>query len=170
MPEPRIEIEGCGISAAAYTKAVMRKFAADWWPAMLIVVSLAAMLSFLDIRWLIVALMTLFIIAPMLLFFFYVWHCMKPEARYSIAADSAVLDAEGLTIRFSDNENDEKTLPWRLFNKANLCDGFLTLNFVSSRYLLLILPCDQSMHVAVKYALSHYIVGTPSKDETTRQE
>lgn len=131
---------------------------------MLIVVSLAAMLSFLDIRWLIVALMTLFIIAPMLLLFFYVWHCMKPEARYSIAAESAVLDTKGLTIRFSDNENDEITLPWRLFSKAILSNGFLTLQFVGSRYLLLILPCDQSMYVTVKDALSHYIAGTPSKD------
>ena len=169
MPEPRIEIEGCGISAAAYTKAVMRKFVADWWPVALIVVSLPAMLSFIDIRWLIVLLMTIFIIAPLLLFFFYVWHCMKPEARYSIAADSAVMDAEGLTIRFSDNENDEHTLPWRLFNNVSLGDGFLTLQFASSRYLLLILPFDQSMYVTVKDALSRYIMGTPPKDEATRQ-
>lgn len=140
MAAHSVEISECSISAGQYARLVARAFAADWWPAMLIAVSVLLMLAIHDVRWIIVGLMLIFLVLPMAVFFFFAWQCTKPEARHSIMSKSVLIDDEGVTLTANDTGRST-LLEWNKFGKAYIGGGKLILKLRDGRYSLLVLPC-----------------------------
>ena len=78
-------------------------FLADNWLWMVLPVAVCGMLAFfIDVRFIIVALMVLFIVMPMVLSLLYFYYGLSPEARWSIMEKSATIDDSGITLDFTD--------------------------------------------------------------------
>ena len=84
------------VPSGDYLGAVLRLRMARVWPLIAIpVVIMLAVGAFYDSRWLFVALIALFIVAPMVLSLVYTRYLLTPEAARAVMRQSARLDADG---------------------------------------------------------------------------
>ncbi|MCM1428174.1 MAG: hypothetical protein NC097_00055 [Clostridium sp.] len=86
-----------------------------FWPIISLftaVVALTVIGIFVDLRWLIVGLALLFLVAPMLMAFLYIFYALRPFTAYNILPHTIASHPEGLllTIRrtFPQEENEKK--------------------------------------------------------------
>ena len=78
-------VENCSVTSGSYMRHLCSMFLTDNWLWMALPVAVCGVLAFfIDVRFVIVAMMVLFIILPMVLalLFFYDW--LSPEARWSV--------------------------------------------------------------------------------------
>lgn len=96
-------IENCSVTASTYMRRLSGIFLADNWLWMVLPVALCGVLAvWIDVRFVIVALMVLFVVLPMLLALLYFYYGFSPEARWSIMEKRATLDQAGITLDFTD--------------------------------------------------------------------
>ena len=78
-------------------------FLADNWLWMVLPIAICAILAFfVDVRFIIVAMMILFIVMPMVLALLYFYYGFSPEARWSIMEKKLTIGNEGITLTFTD--------------------------------------------------------------------
>ena len=78
-------------------------FLADNWLWMALPVAVCGILAiFIDVRFVIVAMMVLFIILPMVLALLFFYYGLSPEARWSIMEKSVHIDENAITLDFTD--------------------------------------------------------------------
>lgn len=78
-------------------------FLADNWLWMVLPIAICAILAFfVDVRFIIVAMMILFIVMPMVLALLYFYYGFSPEARWSIMEKTLTIGNEGITLTFTD--------------------------------------------------------------------
>lgn len=88
-------------------------FVADNWLWMVLPVALCAVLAvWVDVRFVIVALMVLLIILPMVLALLYIYYGLSPEARWSIMEKTLTLNEQGLTLDFIDERMKKHAIRW----------------------------------------------------------
>ena len=88
-------------------------FLADNWLWLAAPLAVCAVLAiWIDVRFVIVALMVLFIVLPMILALLYFYYGFSPEARWSIMEKSATLDQDTLTLTFTDERMKKHVIPW----------------------------------------------------------
>ena len=121
------------VSPASYMRHLSLMFLADNWLWMCLPVAVCAVLAvWIDVRFVIVALMTLFVALPMVLALLYFYYGFSPLARWSIMEKKAAIDDQGITLTFTDermkthviNRDDvrhiiEKEDVWMLMIKGN---------------------------------------------------
>ena len=96
-------IENCSVTAKQYMRHLCLLFLADNWLWMVLPISICAMLAaWIDVRFIIVALMVLLAILPMILSLFYFYYGLSPQAIWSIMDKSVSIDNEGIELVFSD--------------------------------------------------------------------
>lgn len=75
-------------------------------------VALCAVLAmWIDMRFVIVALMVLFIVLPMILSLLYIYYGLSPEARWSIMEKTVTVDEHGITLDFTDERMKKHVIP-----------------------------------------------------------
>ena len=78
-------IENVSVPSGLYMRRLCLLFIADYWLWLVLPVALCAVLAlWVDVRFVIVAMMVLFIILPMVLALLYFYYGLSPEARWSI--------------------------------------------------------------------------------------
>ena len=93
----------CMVSPGTYMRHLSLMFLADNWLWMCLPVAVCAVLAvWLDVRFIIVALMVLFVALPMVLALLYFYYGFSPEARWSIMEKNAAIDERGITLTFTD--------------------------------------------------------------------
>ena len=98
-----MEIKECMVTPGTYMRHLSLMFLADNWLWMCLPVAVCAVLAvWFDVRFLIVALMVLFVALPMLLALLYFYYGFSPQARWSIMEKNAVIDDNGITLTFTD--------------------------------------------------------------------
>lgn len=96
-------IDKCCVTSATYMRHLCSLFLADNWLWMVLPVAVCAMLAlWVDVRFVIVAMMVLFIILPMVLALLYFYYGLSPEARWSIMEKSLTIGSDGLELAFTD--------------------------------------------------------------------
>lgn len=117
-------------------------FVADNWLWMVLPVAICAILAFwIDIRFVLVAMMVLFIVLPMLLALLYIYYGFSPEARWSVMEKSAVIDADGITLSFTDERMKKHAIRWDDVRSIIVKDDVLLLMLNGGRrYTCLMLP------------------------------
>ena len=86
-------------------------FLADNWLWMVLPVAVCGLLAiFIDVRFIIVALMVLFAILPMVLALLYFYYGFSPEARWSIMEKTATIDGTGITLDFADERMKKRCI------------------------------------------------------------
>jgi hypothetical protein len=128
-----MKIEKCTVTPGTYMRHLSLMFLADNWLWLCLPVAVCAVLAvWIDVRFVIVALMVLFVALPMVLALLYFYYGFSPEARWSIMEKDADVDERGITLTFTDERMKthviavddvrdiiEKDVVWMLMLKGN---------------------------------------------------
>jgi hypothetical protein len=106
-------IENVSVPSGLYMRRLCLLFIADYWLWLVLPVALCAILAlWVDVRFVIVAMMVLFIILPMVLALLYFYYGLSPEARWSIMDKIVTLDDRGITLDFTDERMKKHVIRW----------------------------------------------------------
>ena len=118
-------------------------FLADNWLWMVLPVAVCGMLAiFIDVRFIIVALMILFVILPMLLALLYFYYGLSPEARWSIMEKTATIDDSGISLVFADERMKKHVILRDDVRSIIEKDDALIIMLRGKRYTCLMLPAS----------------------------
>jgi hypothetical protein len=116
-------------------------FLADSWLWLILPVAVCGILAiFIDVRFVIVAMMVLFIVLPMILALLYFYYGLSPEARWSIMEKTAVINDEGITLNFVDERMRTHVIRWNDVRSIIEEEDVLLLMLRGKRYTCLMLP------------------------------
>ena len=117
-------------------------FLADNWLWMLAPVAVCGILAvWVDVRFVIVAMMVLFLVLPMVLALLYFYYGLSPEARWSIMEKTVTLNEEGMTLDFVDERMKKHVIRWDDVRYIIEKDDVVTLMLAGGRrYTCLMLP------------------------------
>ena len=116
-------------------------FLADNWMWLILPVAVCGILAiFIDVRFVIVAMMVLFIVLPMILALLYFYYGLSPEARWSIMEKTAVINDEGITLNFVDERMKTHVIRWNDVRSIIEEEDVLLLMLRGKRYTCLMLP------------------------------
>ena len=116
-------------------------FLADNWLWMVLPVAVCGMLAyFIDVRFIIVAMMILFVILPMLLSLLYFYYGLSPEARWSIMEKTTTFDDSGITLDFADERMKKHVIPREDVLNIIDKDDTLIIMLRGKRYTSLMIP------------------------------
>jgi hypothetical protein len=133
--------ESCKVTSGTYMRHLCALFLADNWLWMVAPVAICGILAvWLDVRFIIVALMVLFVVLPMILSLLYFYYGFSPEARWSIMEKTAAFDAGGITLDFTDERMKKHVIPWDNVRHIIEKDDVLMLMLSGRRYTCLMLP------------------------------
>lgn len=113
-----------------------------WW-AYAAPITLCAAMSFFDIRFLLVALMMIFIMVPMALLLVYINHGLDPVNRYNIMRKELIADTDGLTLVMDEEygmKNRIATFGLNEIGNHTTCAHCLLLNLRQSRHRFMAIP------------------------------
>ena len=134
-------IQDCSVSSSAYMRHLCTMFLADNWLWLVAPVALCAMLAiWIDVRFVIVAMMVLFIALPMVLALLYFYYGLSPEARWSIMEKTATLDDQGITLSFTDERMKTHVIGWDDVRNIIEKDDVVMLMLQGKRYTCFMLP------------------------------
>ena len=106
-------IGNCRVTSGQYMRQLFMMFLADYWLWMAMPLAVCAILAiWIDVRFIIVAMMVLFIIMPMVLALLYFYYGFSPEARWSIMEKTVTLDENGITLDFTDDRMKKHAIRW----------------------------------------------------------
>ena len=118
-------------------------FLSDNWLWMVLPVAVCGMLAYwIDVRFIIVALMVLFVVLPMILALLYFYYGFSPEARWSIMEKSAMLNDEGMTLTFTDERMKKHVICWDDVRYIIEKKDVVMLMLRGRRYRCLMLPAS----------------------------
>lgn len=118
-------------------------FLANNWLWMILPVALCAnMAFFVDVRWVIVALMVLLIVLPMVLALLYFYYGFSPEARWSIMEKTAVINTDNITLSFTDVRMQKHVIPVDDVLQVIEKDDVLMVMLRGKRYTCLMFPAS----------------------------
>ena len=107
-----MRIENCSVSSGTYMRRLCGIFLADNWLWMVSPLAVCAVLAiWIDVRFIIVGLMVLFIVLPMVLALLYFYYGFSPEAQWSIKEKQVDIDNDGLKLTFSDERMKKHVIP-----------------------------------------------------------
>ncbi|MEG0700466.1 MAG: hypothetical protein RR442_02920 [Muribaculaceae bacterium] len=133
------------IASGEYARILFRIFANKWWWVFAIVVIGIFSLSVLNINFIYVALMVMFIIIPMIMSFLYIVYGLVPESRLSILAKSAIINCDELELHFEDENGNLVKVEHILlesFSRYVPQKKWLLLFYKGSNYRFFIIPYD----------------------------
>lgn len=136
-------IGNCNVTAGCYMKKLCALFLADNWLWMAAPIAVCALLAvWIDVRFVIVALMVLFIVLPMILSLLYFYYGFSPEARWSIMEKQADIDPEGITLTFTDERMKKHAIRWDDVRYIIEKDDVVMLMLKGRRYTCLMFPAS----------------------------
>lgn len=127
-----------------------------WWAYALPLVACVA-LAFKNINFIFVAIILLFLVFTMILFFVVVYYGIVPESRYSTLPKEMEMDDSGIHLRLKkrmiddasatedstpDYEIEESTIEWGAIDRIEAKDECMLLMFKRPRFSFLAVPYD----------------------------
>ena len=137
-------IGNCSVSSGQYIRHLFAMFLVDYWLWMAMPLAVCAILAiWIDVRFIIVAMMVLFIIMPMLLALLYFYYGFSPEARWSIMEKTVTLDENGITLDFTDERMKKHAIHWDdVHYIIEKDDAVMLMLSGGRRYTCLMLPAS----------------------------
>ena len=140
-----VETESFCISGSHFCRMLaLWHFGRLWWAYVLPVV-VCAILSFVDIRFLLVALMAVFVIIPIVLLLVYVAYGMDPVNRYNVIKKTLAADGSGITLVIDEEycmKNPVVKMEWNAIKCRRASGGCVVLCFNLSRSRFLAIPVE----------------------------
>lgn len=116
-------------------------FLADNWLWLAMPIAICGILAvFVDVRFVIVALMVLFIVLPMILALLFFYYGLSPEARWSIMEKNMLIDPKGISLAFTDERMKTHAISWDDMRYIIEKDDVVMLMLKGKRYTCFMLP------------------------------
>ena len=125
-------------------------------------VAACAALAFLDVRFLLVALMVVFIMIPMALLLVYINHGLDPVNRYNIIRKSLTADADRLTMAI----NEEYGL--KNNSRHRISSHCLLLNLRTARHRFIAIPISSFSDERQLRSFLGYLNGKETETQAER--
>ena len=136
-------IENCSVTSSGYMRRLCFMFLADNWLWLVLPVALCGVMAiFIDVRFVIVAMMALFIVLPMVLAMLYFYYGLSSEARWSIMEKTAHVSNEGITLHFVDERMKTHVIRWGDVRSIIEEEDVLLLMLRGKRYTCLMFPAS----------------------------
>lgn len=136
-------IENCSVTANQYMRHLCLMFLADNWLWMVLPVSVCAVLAFwIDVRFVIVALMVVLAVLPMILSLLYIYYGFSPEARWSIMDKSVSIGDKSIELTFSDKRMKKHAVHQDDVRYIIIKEDAVLLMLRGKRYTCLMLPAS----------------------------
>ena len=133
----------CHVTAGTYMRHLSLMFLADNWLWMVLPVAVCAVLAvWFDVRFVIVALMVLFVALPMVLALLYFYYGFSPEARWSIMEKNAAIDERGIKLTFTDERMKTHVIAADDVREIVEKEEVWMLMLKGARYTCLMLPAS----------------------------
>ncbi len=134
----------CGhVTAGSYMRELCLMFLADNWLWLALPVAVCAVMAiWVDVRFVIVAMMVLFIVLPMVLALLYFYYGLSQEARWSIMDKAMTIDGACITLEFTDERMKTHVIP--KYNVRHIIekDDVWLLMLKGKRYTCLMIPAS----------------------------
>lgn len=138
-----MKLEDCKVPSGTYMRHLCLMFLADNWLWMVAPLAICAVLAiWIDVRFVIVGLMVLFVVLPMILALLYFYYGFSPEARWSIMEKTASIDTDSITLNFSNERMKTHVIPWGDVRYIIEKDDAWLLMLKGKRYTCLMLPAS----------------------------
>ncbi len=136
-------IEGVSVTSGTYMRHLCLMFLADNWLWMVLPVALCGVLAvWIDVRFVIVALMVLFVVLPMVLALLYFYYGFSPEARWSIMEKSVTITGVDITMDFTHERMKTHVIGRDDVRSIIEKDDVVLLMLNGKRYTCLMLPAS----------------------------
>lgn len=125
----------------------------SWAMITLILLAVPALAAgiFIDLRWLIVFLMLLFLVTPMLMVFLYFYHGFRQSTASNIVEHKLIFSEKGISFRIfekiEDEEGEKWTLRYEKLYSSDIVNGFKT----SSDGVLIMLTAPEKGFIWLPY-------------------
>ena len=136
-----ITIPGCKVSSSEYVKRLFSLFMTYYWALFLLPVLVLASLSVVNVDFLIVALMAIFIMIPMVLTLLYFNYALTDEARLSISEKELKVTVDGLHLKTLNNKEQEYFFQWKEFYGCLIYEKSLLLQH-DGKFRFFMIPCN----------------------------
>lgn len=124
-------------------RQLSRIFLGDNWLWLVAPLAVCGVLAYwIDVRFIIVAMMLLFVVLPMVLALIYYYYGLSPEACWSIMEKTVTLDEKGITLEFTDERMKTHVIPWEDVRYTIETGDVVMLMLKGKRYRCLMLPAS----------------------------
>ena len=130
----------CKISSGEYARILFGIFFSEQWIWFVLPLLLFAALSIVDIRFIIVALMVLFIVIPMVISMLYFNYLLTVETRWSIVDKKIKAEKGKLFIEFEDGKSSPITIDKEEVSSVIVRSQYLLIELSVRRYQYLVVP------------------------------
>lgn len=141
MSAAHINIYNCKISSSEYIKRLFAIFMADNWAWFVVPTVVLAGLSALNIKFIILALMFVFIVVPMVLSLLYFNYALTDEARISISDKNIELNVEGIVFNLLQDNVKPYCNKWESLKNVRFSQWGIALQ-PAKRYRLIMIPAS----------------------------
>lgn len=167
-----IELQEFSIPQGTFARILLlRHLHRTWWIYAMPVAACAA-LAFLDVRFLLVALMVVFIMIPMALLLVYINHGLDPVNRYNIMRKSLTADADKLTMAINEEyglKNKNVTFNWNeIDSRHRISSHCLLLNLRTARHRFIAIPISSFADERQLRSFLGYLNGKETETQAER--
>lgn len=128
------------VESKRYMRVLWRHVANDhWWWVTAIVAGCCSLIA-IDVRYLLVAAMLIFLLLPMAMTMVYITYTFTPEVRWSLLEKNAVIDRDGIHMSFTDERMHDHTIEWATVRSVVMYRGDMVFRLAGRRYNYWILP------------------------------
>lgn len=117
----------------------------NWWVMALPPAVCLALAAIVDIKFVLIALIMVFVVLPPIMITVYFYHALAPEARMSILPHRITADDRGLRIIYEPPSDDlparpDDMIPWSRITKTTVTTTLIAYRLDSGRYTAILLP------------------------------
>ena len=139
-----VKLKDFSVSNGKYSYLLLREyFIARWWMYCIPLVT-CTLAGIFDFRFILVALIILFMLLPMAIYLVYVIYGLLPENRYSIMNKNAIVDEKGIELNLKEeylkNTNKHIVISWEEIEKIKISRHFVLIFLRSGKFRILVVP------------------------------
>lgn len=141
-----VEIGIYKLSSSVYVRLLFERFISARWYVLAAVVLPFVALSFVDLRFLYVALMALFIVMPMILAFVYFYYAFSEECVFSIRRGTTSFGDKGIEREFFNDDDEpvgQQQYDWAAFSGGEFCEQGLVLFLKGKKLPFVLVPASE---------------------------
>lgn len=156
MENKILETEYFSMSSNKYVKTILFMILFDyWWAILLLLFGCALLAAMVNLSYIYVGLIILFILFPSALMFIYFYHSTTEEARIAVLSKKLILDCDKIIVKFkpikpkSQEDNEENLIyPKSVFINKEYIDkvedmgGYIRVYIKGGRYKFLTIPSN----------------------------
>ena len=144
MTTMQIESDFFKIQASVYMKRLFRKYLISRWYLFAAIIILFMGLSFVDLRFIYVLLMAVFIVIPSLLTFVYFYYAFSEDCVMSIRNGKILVKEDGIERIFCNDDNEpigSRFYEWNSFNGVDIYESrYLIIAFEGKKFGFIMIP------------------------------